>query len=64
MPGGPHDLAKLAAEIAERDERDSQRALDPLKPADDALVIDSSNLTAEQVVERMKEAVERWRSKG
>lgn len=64
MPDGPHDLAKLAAEIAERDERDSKRTLDPLMPAADAIVIDSSNLTAEQVLERMKEAVERWRSKG
>lgn len=64
MPGGPHDLAKLAAEIAERDERDSKRVLDPLKPASNAIIMDSSNLSAEQVADRMKEAVERWRSKG
>jgi len=44
----------LAAQ-RERDERDSSRALAPLRPAEDAVVIDSDDLTAEQVTERVLE---------
>lgn len=61
---GQHDLTKLAHEIATRDRRDSERAFDPLKPATDATIIDTSEMSAERVVEIMKEAVQRWRSKG
>lgn len=39
------------AEIVERDERDSERDVAPLAAADDAVVIDSSKLTVEEVVE-------------
>ena len=39
--------------IEERDANDRSRATAPLKPAGDAVVIDSSSLTVEQVVERM-----------
>jgi cytidylate kinase len=44
-------LKRVRAEIAERDERDSTRAISPLMPASDAVVIDSEALTARQVVE-------------
>jgi cytidylate kinase len=40
--GEPVDLDALAAEIASRDERDATRETSPLKPADDALVIDTT----------------------
>ena len=63
MPGTP-DLIALAAEIATRDERDSTRTFDPLKPATDAIAIDTSNLSAERVVEFMNGVVDKWRSKG
>ena len=47
------------AEMIERDRRDSTRADSPLKIADDAIVIDSSGLSIQQVFERMMEHVHR-----
>lgn len=47
------DLETLAREIARRDFIDSTREVAPLKPAPDALVIDTTGLTIEQVVERI-----------
>lgn len=44
-------LAVIAADIAERDERDMTRETAPLKKAEDAILVDSSNMTIEQVVE-------------
>ena len=44
-------------EMIERDRRDSTRADSPLKIADDAIVIDSSSLSIEQVFARMMEYV-------
>ncbi len=44
------NLAALIKEIEERDYRDLSREVAPLKPAEDAIVIDSSDLTIEQVV--------------
>ena len=46
-------------EMIERDRRDSTRADSPLKVADDAIVIDSSGLSIEQVFARMMEYVHR-----
>jgi cytidylate kinase len=42
-----------------RDRRDASRDLAPMVPAADALLIDSSNLTLDQVVERMEQEVRR-----
>lgn len=46
-------LAALLQDINERDERDSQRSASPLKPAEDAILIDTSELSVEQVVEHV-----------
>jgi cytidylate kinase len=46
-------LAALSREIADRDARDSSRAVAPLKPAPDAIVIDSTQLGIAQVVDRV-----------
>ena len=43
----------VAAEIAERDRQDMNRATAPLRQAEDAVVIDSSGMTAEDVLEAM-----------
>jgi cytidylate kinase len=53
--GSDVSLPALSREIAERDSRDSTRAVAPLKPAPDAEVIDSTGLTIEQVVDRVLE---------
>lgn len=50
-------LEELRQAQAERDARDASRALAPLKPADDAVVLDSTKLTLEQVVDRMEQEV-------
>jgi CMP/dCMP kinase len=51
--GSDVSLPALSREIAERDLRDSTRAVAPLQPAPDAAVIDSTDLTIEQVVDRV-----------
>ena len=43
----------VAKEIAERDEMDSKRKIAPLKKADDAIFIDSSKMTVEEVVNQI-----------
>jgi len=47
------NLAALLRDINERDERDSQRSVSPLKPAADAVIIDTSDLSIDQVVEQV-----------
>ncbi|MBO4935081.1 MAG: (d)CMP kinase [Clostridia bacterium] len=44
------DYATVVEEIRQRDEQDSTREISPLKPAPDACVIDSTNMSFEQVV--------------
>lgn len=51
--GSDVSLPALSREITERDQRDSTRAVAPLKPAPDAEVIDSTGLSIEQVVDRV-----------
>jgi cytidylate kinase len=53
--GSDVSLPALSREIAERDSRDSTRAVAPLKPALDAEVIDSTGLTIGEVVDRVLE---------
>ena len=45
-------LSALSRSIAERDERDMNRDVAPLRPADDAIVIDSTAISREEVLER------------
>jgi cytidylate kinase len=49
---------KVLEEIRERDRRDRTRADSPLRPAADAAIIDSTDLTLEQVIERAAALVE------
>jgi cytidylate kinase len=48
-------LAGLQQEIAERDARDTERQSSPLKPATDAIELDTSSLGIDEVVERVLE---------
>ena len=53
------NLAALVEELYERDKRDRERAVAPLKPATDAIIIDTDRLTIEQVVARIMVEVEK-----
>jgi cytidylate kinase len=47
------DLARITQEIRDRDQQDSGRSIAPLRKADDALLIDSSVLRIDEVIDRM-----------
>lgn len=51
--GAQADLESVKREVMERDQRDSTRPIAPLKKAPDALVVDSSVLSIDQVVARI-----------
>lgn len=51
--GNSANLASLSRALEERDQRDATRAVAPLKPAPDAVSVDSSGMTIDQVVERV-----------
>jgi len=58
--GNHANLAALSRDLEERDKRDAAREVAPLKPASDAVSLDSSGLTIEEVVDRvLKEYRER-----
>lgn len=48
--GEDADFDKIEADIIERDERDMNRDIAPLKQAEDAVLVDSSNMSIEEVV--------------
>jgi len=56
--GEEMDIEKIQAEIARRDASDENRAVGPLTPADDAIIIDTTDLDAEGVVEKILEHIE------
>ncbi|TCL59956.1 cytidylate kinase [Kineothrix alysoides] len=56
---GEHcDLSKIERDIVERDERDMSREISPLRQAADAVLVDSSSMTIEEVAEVILELCE------
>ena len=55
--GESHDLKKIEEDIRLRDEQDMTREISPLKKAEDAIEVDSSNMTIDEVVETIKSLV-------
>jgi len=53
--GDPADYEEILRKVIERDRIDSTRAVAPLRPADDAVIIDSDKMNADQVVARVME---------
>ncbi|TVT55719.1 MAG: (d)CMP kinase [Sedimenticola thiotaurini] len=51
------NLGSLIAEIRERDDRDRNRSVAPLKAPDGALIVDSTALTIDEVLERVMDRV-------
>lgn len=56
--GSSENLEKIKMAIEERDKSDQARAAGPLKPAADAIVVDTTDLTIEEVVEKLLYRVE------
>ena len=52
VKGAPAE--SMATELRERDRRDRTRAASPLVPAEDAVVLDSTHLSEDEVVERLE----------
>ena len=55
--GTPQDLASLTEQIRQRDELDRNRPIAPLRPADDAVIIDTSSLNIDGVFEAIMRCV-------
>ncbi len=53
--GEEPDLQKIEQDIIDRDYRDMHREHSPLRQAEDAVLLDSSDMTIQEVVERIRE---------
>jgi cytidylate kinase len=53
------NLSRLFREIEKRDERDSSRSVAPLKPAQDAHIIDSTEMSIDMVLKRIHNLLEK-----
>ena len=58
--GGNQTLAEVQAALAGRDEIDSSRDLSPLRPADDAVIMDTTALTPEDILGRLEALSGGW----
>jgi len=56
---GCENLEQIQRAIAERDKSDEERAVGPLRPAEDAIVIDTTDLSIEEVVKKLVHCVEK-----
>lgn len=56
--GRDADYDEVLADVIRRDELDSSRATSPLRPADDAVVLDTSEMDIEEVIDHILDVVE------
>ncbi|MFM8763123.1 MAG: (d)CMP kinase, partial [Solirubrobacterales bacterium] len=61
-PGRP--VGEVLAEQAERDARDGEREISPLRPADDAVELDTSGLAVDEVCRQVEALVAQRRGPG
>jgi cytidylate kinase len=57
------NLGNLIEELRERDKRDQERTVAPLRPAEDAVSIDTDHLTIDEVVTRIMSEIRKWQAK-
>ena len=55
--GNEADLSAILEEIKERDERDANREIAPLVPAEDAVIVDTTGMTMQEVIDKLKEFI-------
>ena len=51
------DLENIIAEIKQRDLEDKNRTISPLRPADDAINVDTTKFTIEEVIDQVMEKI-------
>lgn len=56
--GLPDEYETVLADVIRRDHLDSTRAVSPLRPADDALIVDTSEMTQAEVIAHLRDLVE------
>ena len=59
--GLPDEYETVLADVIHRDHLDSTRATSPLRPADDAVIVDTSEMTQDEVVAHLRNLVEQRR---
>ena len=59
--GDTDSYEEVLSQVRERDEQDMNRPVEPLRQAEDAVLLDSTNLTFEQVIDRIAEMAEEVR---
>jgi cytidylate kinase len=59
--GDTDSYEEVLSQVRERDEQDMNRPVEPLRQAKDAVLLDSTNLTFEQVIDRIAEMAEEVR---
>ena len=57
--GIPCELDEIEKDIIARDEQDMNREIAPLKQAEDAILVDTSNMSIEEVVETIMELIKK-----
>jgi cytidylate kinase len=57
--GKNYDLNDILSNIKERDKRDQERDASPLKPANDAIIIDTTQINAEETLEKILEVIDK-----
>ena len=62
--GGTDSLEQVLADVRERDARDRDRSAAPLKPAEDAVVIDTTELSIEDATRAAISSIETLRGLG
>ena len=50
-------MSAILEEIKERDERDANREIAPLVPAKDAVFVDTTGMTMQEVIDKLKELI-------
>ena len=58
VDGNTGNISHTLVKVRKRDERDKNRAHSPLKPAKDALIIDTTNLTIDEVISKVMAIIE------
>jgi cytidylate kinase len=56
--GLPDEYQTVLADVVRRDHLDSTRAISPLRPAEDALIVDTSEMTQAEVIAHLRDLVE------